>query len=80
VSPQRRAKGLSPSLRLAEKVKETLLFSFVITPARCLDLNLAAQSDGVNRLVWFSVGDAQFERQERSRRVSDGFDSFYLKV
>jgi hypothetical protein len=81
MSPQRRAKRLPPTLRLAEKVKQTLLLSLVITTARGLYLNLAAQRDGMNRLIRvFRVGDTQLERKLRRSRVCYGLGSLYLKI
>ena len=80
VRPQHRAQGLPPTLRRAEQIEQTCLLPLLILPPRRLDLNLATQRGGVDGFVQFGVGHAQFERQERSRRVGDGFSPFHLKI
>jgi hypothetical protein len=48
--------------------------------ARRLDLNLAAQRDGMNRLFGICALDTQFEDQQRSRCVSDPFGPLNLEI
>ena len=63
VGPEEAAQGLAPAVGLAEEVEHLLLLSRSITAARDLNLDLAAQGDGVDGLVGYTVFDLELECQ-----------------
>ena len=65
IHPEKRADGSTPSLGLAKEIEQLLAFLRQIASPRRLDLYLASKSDGVNRLRFRQIGDAQLQRDQR---------------
>ena len=75
--PEKAAQSLTPSIRFAEKIKEALLILRAVAPSCNFDLNLAAQSDGVNCLSGVRIAQPKLESKlgcSRKRRHFYLFD------
>ena len=67
VSPKQVAERLAPAFGLAKQIVQMFLLCRGIPSAGHFQLDLAAQHDGVNRLRWIGVRQAQFEYDLRDR-------------
>ena len=80
MGPQKIAQGLAPAAGLAKQIEQPLLILRRVFAAGDFQLDLAAQRDRVNRLFRIGVGQAEFEGQQRRRRISDNLGSLDLKA
>src|SRR5580704_3689570 len=71
VSPEEAAKSLAPAVGLAEEIEHLLLFAWCVAAAGDFDLDLAAQSDAVNRFIGRGIPDAELECEHRNRCERD---------
>ena len=74
--PEQIAQCRAPAFGLAVELEQTLLLTWRITPPGGLDLDLALQGYILNIVVERDIAQAQFEQQQRRRRIARDFDRF----